>query len=191
MDYRTLDDNAILRLVARRQEQALSELYDRYSRLVFSVAVNVLADQALAEEATQDVFLRVWEKAETFNSNLGKVSTWLASVARNRSIDLLRSRRNRPEGNLAGFSIDDALGLSAAADVEAEVELSRRRQRLRRAMAQLPEAQRQALAYAYLLGYSHSQIAAELDEPLGTVKTRIRMAMQSLRNLLWDEAPLD
>lgn len=191
MDYRTLDDNAILRLVARRQEQALSELYDRYSRLVFSVAVNVLADQALAEEATQDVFLRVWEKAETFNSNLGKVSTWLASVARNRSIDLLRSRRNRPEGNLAGFSIDDALGLPAAADVEAEVELSRRRQRLRRAMAQLPEAQRQALAYAYLLGYSHSQIAAELDEPLGTVKTRIRMAMQSLRNLLWDEAPLD
>lgn len=191
MDFHQLEDNALLRLMARRQEQALSELYDRYSRLVYSVALNVLVDETLAEEVTQDVFLRVWEKAETFDSNLGKVSTWLASVARNRAIDILRSRRKRPEGNLAGFSIEDALDLPAPANVEAEVELARRQQRLRRAMAQLPEAQRQALAYAYLLGYSHSQIAAELNEPLGTVKTRIRMAMQSLRALLADEAPVD
>lgn len=191
MDFHKLDDSAILRLMARRQEQALSELYDRYSRLIFSVALNVLVDEALAEEVTQDVFLRVWEKAETFNPGLGKVSTWLVSVTRNRAIDILRSRRKRPEGNLAGFSIDDALDLPAPADVETEVEQNRRQQRLRRAMAQLPEAQRQALAYAYLLGYSHSQIAAALNEPLGTVKTRIRMAMQSLRNLLADEAPFD
>jgi RNA polymerase sigma-70 factor, ECF subfamily len=191
VDFRKLEDNALLRMMSQRQEQALSELYDRYSRLVFSVALNVLVDEALAEEVTQDVFLRVWEKAETFDSDLGKVSTWLASVARNRAIDILRSRRKRPEGNLAGFSIDDALDLPASADVEAEVELARRQQRLRRAMAQLPEAQRQALAYAYLLGYSHSQIAEALNEPLGTVKTRIRMAMQSLRMLLADEAPVD
>jgi RNA polymerase sigma-70 factor (ECF subfamily) len=191
VDYRKLDDNTILQLMARRQEQALSELYDRYSRLIFSVALNVLVDEALAEEVTQDVFLRVWEKAETFDSDLGKVSSWLASVTRNRAIDVLRSRRKRPEGNLAGFSIDEALDLPAPAHVEAEVELARRQQRLRQAMAQLPEAQRQALAYAYLLGYSHSQIAAELNEPLGTVKTRIRLAMQSLRVLLKDEAPED
>jgi RNA polymerase sigma-70 factor (ECF subfamily) len=191
VDFRKLEDNALLKMMSQRQEQALSELYDRYSRLVFSVALNVLVDEALAEEVTQDVFLRVWEKADTFDSDLGKVSTWLASVARNRAIDILRSRRKRPEGNLAGFSIDDALDLPASADVEAEVELARRQQRLRRAMAQLPEAQRQALAYAYLLGYSHSQIAEALNEPLGTVKTRIRMAMQSLRTLLADEAPVD
>ena len=191
MEYRNLDDSAILRLMAHRQEQALSELYDRYSRLVFSVALNVLVDEALAEEVTQDVFLRVWDKAETFDSNLGKVSTWLASVARHRAIDILRSRRIRAEGNLAGFSIDDALNLPAPANVEYEVEQINRQQRVRRAMAQLPEAQRQALAYAYLLGYSHSQIAAALNEPLGTVKTRIRLAMQNLRNLLTDEAPLD
>jgi RNA polymerase sigma-70 factor (ECF subfamily) len=191
VDFRKLEDNALLKMMSQRQEQALGELYDRYSRLVFSVALNVLVDEALAEEVTQDVFLRVWEKAETFDSNLGKVSTWLASVTRNRAIDILRSRSKRPEGNLAGFSIDDALDLPASADVEAEVELARRQQRLRRAMAQLPEAQRQALAYAYLLGYSHSQIAEALKEPLGTVKTRIRMAMQSLRTLLADEAPVD
>lgn len=180
-----------MRLIVRRQEQALSELYDRYSRLVFSVALNVLADEALAEEVTQDVFLRVWEKAERFNPELGKVSTWLARVARNRAIDILRSRRKRPEGNLADFSIDDALDLPAIMDVEAEADLARRRQRLLQAMAQLPEEQRRALAYAFLSGYSHSQIAAALNEPLGTVKTRIRMAMQSLRHFLADDAPSD
>lgn len=191
MDYRELDDNALMRLMARRQVDSLSELYDRYGRLVFSVAMNVLVDEALAEEVTQDVFLRVWDKAVTFDANLAKVSTWLASVARHRAIDVLRSRRKRPEGNLAGFTIDDALDLPAPNNVEAEVDLARRRARVQRAMAQLPEAQRRVLAYAYLWSYSHSQIAAELDEPLGTVKTRIRLAMQSLRTLLADEAPVD
>lgn len=191
MDYHNLDDSAILLLMAHRHEQALSELYDRYGRLVFSMGLHILADEALAEEVTQDVFLRVWEKAETFNPELGKVSTWLASVARNRAIDILRSRRKRPEGNLAGFSIEDALDLPAPGNVEEEAEVAHQQQRVRRAIAQLPEAQRQALAYAYLLGYSHSQIAAELNEPLGTVKTRIRLAMQSLRALLLDESTED
>jgi RNA polymerase sigma-70 factor (ECF subfamily) len=191
MDYRELDDNALMRLMARKQEDSLSELYDRYGRLVFSVALNVLVDDALAEEVTQDVFLRVWNKAVTFDENLGKVSTWLASVARHRAIDVLRSRRKRPEGNLAGFAIDDAWDLPASNNVEVEVELARSRARLKQAMAQLPEVQRRVLAYAFLWGYSHSQIAAELGEPLGTVKTRIRLAMQSLRALLQDEVPFD
>jgi RNA polymerase sigma-70 factor (ECF subfamily) len=188
VNFRILEDRVILRLLVSHQEQALSELYDRYGRLVFSVALNVLTDEALAEEVTQDVFLRVWEKAETFNPELGKVSTWLASVARNRAIDILRSMSKRPEGNLAGFSIEDALDLPAPGDVEEEAELARRQQRVRWAMSQLPEAQRQALAYAYLLGYSHSHIAQALNEPLGTVKTRIRLAMQTLRKLLIEEA---
>ena len=189
MDYRKLDDNILMRLMAHRQEEALSELYDRYSRLVFSVALNVLVDTALAEEVTQDVFLRVWNKALTYNSELGRASTWLASVARNRAIDVLRSRRNRPEGNLAGFSIEDALDLPAPNNVEGEADRAYRQERVRQAMAQLPEAQRRALAYAYLMGYSHSQIAEALQEPLGTVKTRIRMAMQTMRDLLSEELP--
>jgi RNA polymerase sigma-70 factor (ECF subfamily) len=189
VDYHKLDDNALIRLMARRQEGSLSELYDRYSRLVYSIALSVLDDEALAEEVTQDVFLRAWDKAATFDAHLGKVSTWLASVARHRAIDVLRSRRARPEGKLAGFSIDEALNLPALDDVEGEVERGRRGEQVRRAMAQLPEAQRRALAYAYLLGFSHSQIAEELNEPLGTVKTRIRLAMQTLRKLLADDAP--
>lgn len=189
MDYRKLDDNALMRMMAGRQEDSLGELYNRYGRLVFSVALNVLGDEALAEEVTQDVFLRVWDKAITFDSDLGKVSTWLARVTRNRAIDVLRSRRKRPEGNLAGFTIDDALDLPAPNNVEGEVEQVHRQARVRQAMAQLPEPQRRALAYAYLFGYSHSQIAEALDEPLGTVKTRIRMAMHTLRNLLAEDAP--
>jgi RNA polymerase sigma-70 factor (ECF subfamily) len=84
VDYSKLDDNTLMRLMASRQEQALSELYDRYSRLVYSLTINILIDEALAEEVTQDVFLRVWDKAGTYNSNLGKVSSWLVSIARNR-----------------------------------------------------------------------------------------------------------
>lgn len=187
MDYQKQDDITLMRLMARRQQESLIELYDRYGRLVFSVALNILSDEALAEEVTQDVFLRVWEKAETFESELGKVSTWLASVARHRAIDILRSRRKRPEGNLAGFSIEDALDLPAPVNVEREVEQTHRKENIRRAMAELPEPQRRALAYAYLWGLSHSQIAELLDEPLGTVKTRIRLAMQSLRELLQNE----
>lgn len=189
MDYRKLDDSTLMRLMVGRREEALGELYDRYGRLVYSLCWNILGDQALAEEVTQDVFLRVWERANTYEASLGKVSTWLTSVARHRAIDVLRSRRKRPEGNLAGFTIEEALDLPASDDVEAEAEGSRQRERVRQALAQLPEAQRQALTYAYLWGYSHSQIAQALDEPLGTVKTRIRLAMQALRKLLIEEAP--
>jgi RNA polymerase sigma-70 factor (ECF subfamily) len=189
VDYHKLDDNTLMRLMAGRREEALSELYDRYGRLVYSLCWNILGDQALAEEVTQDVFLRIWERADTYQASLGKVSTWLTSVARHRAIDVFRSRRKRPEGNLAGFAIDEALDIPAPEDVEEAAEGSRQRERVRRAMAQLPEAQRQALAYAYFLGYSHSQIAQALNEPLGTVKTRIRLAMQTLRKLLIEEAP--
>jgi len=176
-----------MRLMASRRQEALSELYDRYSRLVYSLSVNILIDEALAEEVTQDVFLRVWDKADTFDSSLGKVSSWLASVARNRAIDVYRGRLKRPEGNLVGFSIDNIPGLPASHDVEGDVEILNVNERVHQAMAQLPEVQRQALAYAYFLGYSHSQIAEQLNEPLGTVKTRIRLAMQTLRKMLIDE----
>ena len=187
VDYSKLDDNTLMHLMANRRQEALSELYDRYSRLVYSLTVNILADDALAEEVTQEVFLRMWDKADSFDPSLGKVSSWLASVARNRAIDVYRGRLKRPEGYLAGFSIDNAPGLPAPHDVEGDVEILHRNERVRHAMAQLPEVQRQALAYAFFLGYSHSQIAEQLNEPLGTVKTRIRLAMQTLRKILIED----
>lgn len=184
---KNLEDEALLRLIIHSQENALSELYDRYSRLVYSLAMHALGDASLAEEVTQEVFLRVWQKADTYRPGHGKVSTWIASIARYRAIDLIRRRKARLEGYLDPWAAVEEIDLPENMDVEREVESSLQRQRVRRAIAQLPENQRQALAYAYFQGYSHSEIAELLGEPLGTVKTRIRMAMQKLRQFLEEE----
>jgi RNA polymerase sigma-70 factor (ECF subfamily) len=187
VDYKKLDDEALMRLIAHAQEQALCALYDRYSRLVYSMAFNATGDSGLAEEITQDVFLRVWNKAETYHPEQGKVVTWMSSITRYRAIDLLRRQGVRPEGNRLAWVEDVGHDLPDAMDVEFEAEVALRRQRVRMAMAQLPPEQRQALAYAFFQGYSHSQIAEALNEPLGTVKTRIRLAMQKLSQLLHED----
>lgn len=180
-----------MRLIAIAQEQALGALYDRYSRLVYSMALNATGDSGLAEEITQDVFLRVWGKAETYKPEQGKVVTWMSSITRYRAIDLIRQRGIRPEGNRLDWAEDDALNLPDSVNIESEVEVSQRRQRVHKALAQLPPEQRQALAYAFFQGYSHSQIAEALREPLGTVKTRIRLAMQKLRQILYEDNLID
>lgn len=190
VDYTALDDAHLMLQVAARETAALGELYDRFGRLVYSMAYNVLSDGALAEEVTQDVFIKVWEKGETYQPDQGRVGAWLTSLTRNRAIDIYRSRKVRPEGNLAGFPVEEALDLPDDANVEAAVEAQDRRRRLHKALAQLPEAQRQALSYAFFRGYSHGEIAEALKEPLGTVKTRIRLAMQKLRELLGEELSL-
>ena len=187
MDYIKLDDEALMRLIALAQEQALGALYDRYSRLVFSMALNTTGDSGLAEEITQDVFLRVWNKAETYRPEQGKVVTWMSSITRYRAIDLLRQRGIRPEGNRLDWVDGVSPDLPDAMDVELEVEVAQRKQRVRTALSQLPPEQRQALSYAFFQGYSHSQIAEALSEPLGTVKTRIRLAMQKLRQILYED----
>ena len=187
MDYKKLDDEALMRLIALAQEQALGALYDRYNRLVYSMALNTTGDPGLAEEITQDVFLRVWNKAETYRSEQGKVVTWMSSITRYRAIDLLRKRGIRPEANRFDWADGVSPDLPDSMDVELEVEVAQRRQRVRTALAQLPPEQSQALAYAFFQGYSHSQIAEVLSEPLGTVKTRIRLAMQKLRQILYED----
>jgi RNA polymerase sigma-70 factor (ECF subfamily) len=187
VDYKKLDDEALMRLIALTQEQALGTLYDRYNRLVYSMALNTTGDPGLAEEITQDVFLRVWNKAETYRPEQGKVVTWMSSITRYRAIDLLRQRGIRPEANRLDWADGVSPDLPDEVDVEFEVEVAQRRQRVRMALAQLPPEQRQALAYAFFQGYSHSQIAEALSEPLGTVKTRIRLAMQKLRQILYED----
>jgi RNA polymerase sigma-70 factor, ECF subfamily len=190
VDYSKLENAQLMLMIAAQETAALGELYDRFGRLVYSMAYNVLGDGALAEEVTQDVFLRVWEKAETYQSGQGRVAAWLTSMARNRSIDIYRSRKVRPEGNLVGFPVEEALDLPDEMNVEASVETRDRRVRLHHALAQLPEPQRQALSYAFFRGYSHGEIAEALHQPLGTIKTRIRLAMQKLRELIGEELEL-
>ena len=187
VDYNKLNDEALLRLIAQAQENALGELYDRYSRLVFSMALNSVNEPALAEEITQDVFLRIWNKATTYQAEQGKVMTWIASITRYRSIDMLRRLKVRPEGNRATWAEeedDEPFDLTDPIDIEYEVELNQRSENIRKAIAQLPADQRQALTLAFFKGYSHAEIAQILNEPLGTIKTRIRLAMQKLRQTL-------
>ena len=187
MDYQKFDDETLLRLIQRGHEKALSELYDRFGRLVFSIAYHSTGDQEGAEEITQDVFIRVWEKASTYRVEQGRVATWLTSIARNRAIDILRHKMVRPESRSIAWEEFTFFDPADEQDVEGEIELSQLQQRMRRAVRQLPDEQRQALALAYFKGLSHQEIAATLDEPLGTVKTRIRLGMQKLRQMLESE----
>ena len=188
MDYKKFDDQTLLRLMSQKDQAALGELYDRFGRLVFSIALNTLGDPLLAEEVTQDVFFRVWENAASYQSEHSKVVTWVTSITRNRAIDELRRINVRPEANLAPWEPEDMDLREESSDVEALVELTQRQNRVRRAIAGLPQEQRRVLAYAYFRGYSHREIAELTNEPLGTVKTRIRLAMKKLRGSLEDES---
>jgi len=187
VDYSTLDDATLVRLAARDHQDALGELYDRYSRLVFSLALNMVGDHATAEEVTLDVFTRVWEKADTYRPDQAKVSTWLTSITRYRSIDVLRRRGSRPKQQSLDWAEVSPDHIPGVEDPEEAAELALQRQRVRAAIATLPPNQKQVLALAYFKGYTHREIAATLDQPLGTVKTRIRLAMQKLREMLIDE----
>lgn len=179
-----LEDSALLNLIAQSNRDALAVLYDRYGRLVFSLAVNIVGDQAAAEEITQDVFLSVWEKAHTYRASQARVSTWLSSIARYRAIDILRRRGVRPEQN--SISWDDVGENLLPVDYSTVelAELGMLQKRVRAAISELPAEQREALALAFFGGYSHQEISQALGQPLGTVKTRIRLAMKKLRDRL-------
>lgn len=189
MDYSKFDDDTLLHLIRRSDDGALSELYVRYSRLIYSLALNSTGQSDLAEEVVQDVFIRVWEKAGTFRADQGKVVTWLAGITRYRAIDLFRRQRVRPEGHRSPWVdvIVDSHYHSESDSVEELIELSERKLQIHAAMVELPDAQKTALGYAYFHGYSHREIAEILDEPVGTIKTRIRLGMQKLRTLLQAE----
>jgi RNA polymerase sigma-70 factor (ECF subfamily) len=180
-------DADLLALIAQAQPEALAALYDRYRRLVFSIALAIVGDQAAAEEVTLDVFVRVWRSAGSYRPAQARVSTWLIHIARNHAIDTWRRRKVRPAD--FGPAWQEALPASSlpAADPQELVETSLRQARVRAAVAQLAHDQRQALELAFFRGYTHRQIAYALQQPLGTVKTRIRLALLKLRDLLRDE----
>ena len=176
-------DVELMQRIADGDEPALGELYDRYGRLVMSVALAVTNDRAMAEEVTFDVYLSAWQHAANYNPDLAKVSTWLTRLARNRAIDRLRREAVRPAGHSVAFN-DAAPIARVRGDVDAAVDRSLSRQRVRAAVASLPAELRQALALAFFQGYTHSEIARLLDQSLGTVKGRIRGGMIRLRQLL-------
>jgi RNA polymerase sigma-70 factor, ECF subfamily len=178
------DDVTLIGLIARANMDAFGALYDRYNRLVFSVAYAIVGDHATAEEVTLDVFVHVWQRANTYRPERAKVSTWLIAITRHQAIDILRWQKSRPQVQSLG---EDVTVPQSENDPQEQAELSLEQERIRKALAQLPENQRQALALAYFQDYSHVQIAETLKQPLGTVKTRIRTAMQKLRQMLQDD----
>ncbi len=184
LDYSTLDDEALIRLIVHARAEALSELYDRYGRLVFSLAFNSVGDRATAEEITQDVFLRVWQQARQYRADRGKVSTWLTGITRHRAIDQLRRRGSRPEQHSVAWAEISPGAEPAVNGPEQTAALVMERARVRAAIDLLSEEQQRVLALAYFQGFSQSQIAEALGLPLGTVKTRLRLGMQKLRDTL-------
>ncbi len=189
-DYARYDDEELIRLIVQMQQEALAELYERYHRIVFSLAFAIVDDRATAEEITLDVFVRVWQKAATYRADQAKVSTWLTHIARNHAIDVFRYRAVRADYHALPWDDLTSNGKSFQEDPQEFAELSFRRDRIHAALAKLPADQKQVLMLAYFGGYTQRQIAEALQQPLGTVKTRLRLAMQKLRDFLRDEQEL-
>jgi RNA polymerase sigma-70 factor (ECF subfamily) len=181
-----LEDPDLIDLIIQKNEAALGELYDRYHRLIYSIALHVVGRPEDAEEIALDVFTSVWEKADTYQSERAKVTTWLTRVARNRAIDFVRRESVRPMKDSLSWAQVSPEPAANSDRPESAAHLAMQKERVREAMASLPEAQQEVLALAYFKGYSHSEIASELDIPLGTAKGRIRAGMQKLRALLYD-----
>lgn len=169
-------DLDLIRRVTQGDESALAALYDRYAGLVYSVAVRVLKDNGAAEEILQDTFYQLWRNASAYDGSRGGLGPWLLVSARNRAIDHLRRRKTAdppPEGPVA-----------LAFRLESNAERAELMSAIRSALDGLPLAQRQALEMAYFEGMTHVEISQRTGEPLGTVKTRLRAALQGLRRAL-------
>ena len=170
------EEESLLGRVSKGDQQAMAEIFDRYSRLVYSVALRVLSDSGHAEDVMQEVFLKVWREPQVFFQDRGRLGAWLAVIARNRAIDSLRRRK-------PSDSVEDVI-LASRTDIASEVERESLIDKIRGAMRILPPEQKLSMELAYFEGLSHSEIAARTGDPLGTVKSRIRSALLSLRKAL-------
>lgn len=179
------EDQALLGRVAAGDSRALDTLYDRYARVVYSAALRILGSAELAEEVVQETFWRVWRRSGTFQSERGQVSSWILGIAHNLAIDELRRQRARPS---PVYDQEDRPVLrdmqDSRVDVAGEALDQEQRQLISAALSQIPGEQREAIELAYFGGLSQSEIAARLHNPLGTVKTRIRLGLQKLRDIL-------
>ncbi|HEV2066651.1 MAG TPA: sigma-70 family RNA polymerase sigma factor [Thermomicrobiales bacterium] len=174
-----------MEMTADGNQAAIGVLYDRYSGAVFSFAVRILGDRAIAEELLQEVFFRCWKQARAYSPQRGSYITWLLSITHNMAIDELRRRGRRPQ---RADAADPALLLENVRDQDPSVEdralMSALREQISEAMETLPAAQRNAITMAYFEGLTQREIAEELQEPLGTVKTRMRLGIRKLRDYL-------
>lgn len=178
-----LSDEALVALVARGDEDALAELYDRVSRIAYGLALRVLRDERHAEDAVQEAFLQVWRSAATFTAERAKASTWILTLVHRRAVDLVRREERRQADPLTD---DTAAATQAPEQTEEAAWLRFERERVQTALKQLPDVQREALELAYYGGFSQSELADRLGVPLGTIKSRMFAGLARLRELLDD-----
>ncbi|MBK5294300.1 MAG: sigma-70 family RNA polymerase sigma factor [Acidobacteriia bacterium] len=173
---------AYIERAASGEQQALARLYDESSHLIFSVVLRIVGNQADAEEVTLDVYSQVWKSAANYSAERGAPSTWMVMMARCRALDRLRSRdaRSRRETTLE----EVAEARSSGAPPEQTAWENQQRTRIREAMQDLLPEQREAIEMSFFLGLTHTELAERLGQPLGTVKTRIRLGMIKLRHAL-------
>ena len=169
------DAELVAKLIAG-DEQAMARIYDSYSSLVYSVALRVAGDTGAAEDILQDVFMQLWRNPAAFDSRRGSLPAWLAVITRHRAIDALRKRR--PETDIADVVVSSSTNL--ASETERNITVAK----IRQTLDGMPPLQRSALEMAFFEGMTHTEIAAKTGEPLGTIKTRIRSGLLSLREAL-------
>ena len=177
-DLAHLSDEALVALVARGDDGALGELYDRYGRVAYGVALRVLRDAALAEDAVQEAFVTLWRTAARFVPERARASTWLLTLVHRRAVDAVRREQRRRTEPLE----QAAHPATAGADDDALLRLER--ERVQGALAQLPDAQREALELAYFGGFTQAELADRLGQPLGTIKSRMFSGLRRLAELL-------
>jgi RNA polymerase sigma-70 factor (ECF subfamily) len=178
-----LSDEALVALVARNDETALAELYDRVGRVAYGLAFRVLRDDRLAEDAVQEAFLGVWRTAAGFRAERAKATTWILTLVHRRAVDLVRrEERRRAE------PLDETHDVGTTESAEAAAWLGFERDRVQEGLRQLPHAQREAIELAYYGGFSQSELSERLGVPLGTIKSRMFAGLSRLRELLQDGA---
>jgi RNA polymerase sigma-70 factor (ECF subfamily) len=181
VDYFALSDEELVALLAARDVTALDTLYGRHARATFALALKLLGDRELAEEVVQESFLTLWRRSDAFVPQRGRFLPWLLGVTHHRAVDVLRHRQLEARRRVDA-DVVQVVDASVGADPEACAWDQARAEAVGRALATLPQEQRRALELAYYGGLSQSEIARALREPLGTVKTRIRLGMQKLRD---------
>ena len=184
-DYAELGDEELMQRLHHQDQRAFEAIFDRYGDLVYSTALRVLRDTQLAEDVSQEIFVRLWRKPQSYVAERGRFLTWLISVTRNRAVDEVRSRGRRQRHETASPEEQEReLPASDSIDPALNAQLAEQARIVRAALAELPPEQREIIELAYFGGLTQQEISDRLDQPLGTVKTRIRLGMQKLRAAL-------
>jgi RNA polymerase sigma-70 factor, ECF subfamily len=185
MMIRSDDEIRLIERLQRREAQAMAALYDRFKRLVYSIAFQCVRDRAAAEDLTQETFWRIWNRIQSFDASRGGLEPWIATIARNRAVDYLRACRNSPHCSLD--SLKGGPGFLESNSSENTPFRLEREQLVSKALQSLSKAQREVIELTHFQGFTQTEIAQYLNQPLGTIKSTIRGALKILRQTMQEE----